>query len=445
MKKRTLTPSEIEYIVDFIVLNPDIPIETARSIVKINKDKLRNQLEHVSIYPELIEVLKTMIQKKYEESLINPGQSVGVICAQSIGEKNTQSTLNTFHKAGQSEKSVLAGVPRFQEILNTTKEPKTVSCKIFFERCNTGVKELRNMIRDNLVEITLNKLIKDFVINKEKVYRPWYENFKIVYENESWFIDFEDEIYTSSISITLREDIIFKHKITYEKISSVINDTFGGDLACVFSNDNTGILDIFVNTSDIELPKNRIQYIDSDNKEEIYIEECVIPELKNTLICGVEGIENIYYTYNDEGEWYVDTDGSNYCEILELPIIDKTRTVSNNMWEIYNVLGIEATREFLIQECLEIMDSINICHVKLLVERMTFSGVISSISRYTMRTDESGPISKASFEESTDNFLRAAYNAELESTDGVSASIVCGKKAKNGTGMLDLKLDIDNL
>ena len=176
----------------------------------------------------------------------------------------------------------------------------------------------------------------------------------------------------------------------------------------------------------------------------IYIEECVIKELSNQLICGINGVENIYYTYNEKGEWFVDTDGSNYIEVLNLPTVDTTRTISNNMWEIYLVLGIEAVREFLIRECLEIMESINICHVKLLVERMTFSGSISSISRYTMRNDDSGPMSKASFEESTDNFLRAAYECDLENTDGVSASIICGKKAKNGTGLMDLKLDIMN-
>ena len=131
MEKRTLTDDEIEYIIDFIELNPDIHPRTAESVVKINKDKLRRQLEGQMIYPAIIESLKVLMKKDYEESLINPGQSVGIICAQSIGERNTQNTLNTFHKAGQSEKSVLAGVPRFQEILNTTKDPKNPSCKIY--------------------------------------------------------------------------------------------------------------------------------------------------------------------------------------------------------------------------------------------------------------------------------------------------------------------------
>ena len=358
MNKRRLTTEEIEDIIDFIEPNPDIPEETAMSIVNINKERLRNQLVSQSIYPELIPSLKVLMENNYLESLINPGQSVGIICAQSIGEKNTQSTLNTFHKAGQSEKSVLAGVPRFQEILNTTKEPKAQSCKIYFKNNNSNVKDLRKLIGDNIVEIKLDILIKSFEINRNKIYREWYDNFKLLYCEEEWFNDYEEECFESSISIVLNEDLIYKFNIDYETIVSSINSKFSNELCCIFSTEEEGILDIFVDATDIELPKDRVQYIDSENIKEIFIEEVVLPELKNLLVCGVEGIENIYYTYDDKGEWYVDTDGSNYSGLLEVPFIDKTRTVSNNMWEIYRVLGIEATREFLINECLDIMDSI---------------------------------------------------------------------------------------
>ena len=444
MEKRKLTSSEIEYLISFIELNKDIPLATAKSVLDRNKERLRNQLVSIEIYPSVIESLKILLEKEYNESLINPGQSVGIIAAQSIGERNTQNTLNTFHKAGQSEKSVLAGVPRFQEILNTTKDPKAKSCRIFFRECNYDIKKLRDLIRDSLVEIKLKNIVSSFTIHREKVNRVWYKDFKILYGGEDWFIDFEKDNFKSSIELKIDTDVIYKYKIEYEKIVRVILEKFGGDLSCVFSPDNIGIIDIFVDTSDISLPTNRVGYIDTDNMYDIYIEECVIPEIYKIIICGIEGIENIYYTYNDDGEWYVDTDGSNYRGLLQVPFIDKARSVSNNMWEVYEVLGIEATREFLIRECLDIMESINICHVKLLAERMTFSGTISSISRYTMRTDDSGPMSKASFEESTDNFLRAAYNTELETTDGVSASIICGKKAKNGTGIMDLELDLEN-
>lgn len=110
MSKRKLTENEIEYILDFIKPFDNIPPETAMSIVKRNKDKLRKQLENQEIYAEIIDELKEEIKKNYFDALINPGESVGILCSQSLGEKNTQSTLNTFHKAGQNDKSVTAGV-----------------------------------------------------------------------------------------------------------------------------------------------------------------------------------------------------------------------------------------------------------------------------------------------------------------------------------------------
>ena len=129
--KRYLKDSEIEHILSFLKPNKSIPIESALSIVNNLKARLIKQLKTIEIYPELIEELRIQIEKNYHASLISPGESVGIIAAQSIGEKNTQSTLNTFHKAGQSEKSVTVGVPRFQELLNATKTPKMINCKIF--------------------------------------------------------------------------------------------------------------------------------------------------------------------------------------------------------------------------------------------------------------------------------------------------------------------------
>ena len=157
----------------------------------------------------------------------------------------------------------------------------------------------------------------------------------------------------------------------------------------------------------------------------------------------------------ENNEWLIETNGinsrtistqyNNYKKLLAIDIIDATRTISNNVWDIYEVLGIEAAREFLIQEFMSIMEGINSCHACLLVDRMTFNGNIASITRYTMKKDDSGPFGKASFEETMDNFLNAAVKGEVEPTEGVSASIICGKRANIGTGLIDVKLDLSLL
>jgi hypothetical protein len=110
MSKRNLTEEEIEYILNFIQPKRGIPEETALSLVKIHKDKLRSQLQHQQLYKknikEDIEELKGALQKYYYSSIIEAGEAVGVITAQSIGEKNTQNTLNKLVLRTGSVKSV---------------------------------------------------------------------------------------------------------------------------------------------------------------------------------------------------------------------------------------------------------------------------------------------------------------------------------------------------
>ena len=96
--KRVLTDTVIDYILDFLKPNKSIPIDSALSIITNQKLRLINQLKNIQIYPELIDDLKKQIEKNYRDSLITPGESVGIIAAQAIGEKNTQNTLNTFTK-----------------------------------------------------------------------------------------------------------------------------------------------------------------------------------------------------------------------------------------------------------------------------------------------------------------------------------------------------------
>ena len=136
---------------------------------------------------------------------------------------------------------------------------------------------------------------------------------------------------------------------------------------------------------------------------------------------------------------------SSFKRLLSHPDVDYTRTVSNNVWDIYEVLDIEAARQFLIEEFMSIMEGINTCHAMILVDRMTHNGTISSITRYTMKKEESGPMGKASFEETMDNFLNAAAEGDKEPTEGVSASIICGKRASIGTGMIKMSIDIATL
>ena len=181
--------------------------------------------------------------------------------------------------------------------------------------------------------------------------------------------------------------------------------------------------------------------------------------LKNIIIRGIKNIPKIILRkvadkvryknamYSKEETWVLDTVGSNLLDILSLDTIDVTRTISNDIQETYNVLGIEAARQCIYNELDESFESdyINYHHLSMLSDRMTATKKMVSIFRHGINNDNIGPIAKASFEETPEMFLRAAKHAELDLMTGISANIMCGQRGNFGTSSFDVLLDISKI
>lgn len=430
-EKRFLTKAEIEDILAFIEPNPKIPISTALSIVEMNKRTLRKQLAKEMINPKIIPELKEEIRKSYFKSLIQPAESVGVIAAQSFGEKNTQSTLNSFHHAGITEKTVVSGIPRFEELINATKSPKGVSCTIYFKYGNSSIQELRKTITHTIVELRLGKLAKEFTVYRNKEEEHWYHAFELLYSSR-----FRE--YTNCLRIHLNMRVLFEYSLDLKTIANKIENEYS-DLTCVWSPNHYGVIDVFAETSGINLPE-KISFITNENKNVIYLEEVVTPNLEKLIICGIPGITNIFYVKKDN-EWIIETEGSNYPKILSHPAVDIARTRTNDIWEIYHTLGIQAAKVALYEEFMDVMSGINSCHAKVLVDWMTHGGSIASVSRYTVKKSQCGMLSKCSFEETLSNLLNAGFYGEKEHAKGISSCIILGKKSKVGSGKVSVHFD----
>lgn len=451
--KRVLTDQEIENMVDFITPNKGIPLETALSIINKTKSKIVNQLKKQEIYPELIPVLKKELKENYIKSIIPPGETVGVSCACSIGERNTQSALNSFHKSGISDKSMTTGLPRFTELLNATKDPLNINHKIFFTNKPTSIKEVRNTIGHSILGLMLKDIATSFEVILDKEPEAWYDAFKQLYNDE--FTN-----YKHCITIKLDTKKLFNNKLTAEEIASVIEQEYL-DLKCVFSPPIFEQIDIFVNTENIDLPENRLIFIDQENVEQIYLEECVLPNIENIYVCGVPGITEIFYAKLENkdsktpDEWFIETNSinsknissqySSFKKLLAIDCVDFERTISNNMWDIYETLGIEATRQFMLEEFCEILEGINECHPKLLLDRMLYTGTIQSISRYTIKKDESDILSRCSFEQQFDHLINGGARGEKDSLKSISSAIICGKRGNIGSGSMQLKININQI
>lgn len=362
---------------------------------------------------------------------------------------NGLNVADTFHKAGMSEKTMTSGVPRFQELLNATKNPNTVNYRIYFEENNHSIQELRKQVNFRIAGLTLSNLCTSIEVCMNKKTEKWYEAYKIISQDDR-FSEHEH-----CVTLKLNMSKLFEFSLTMKDIVDCIHSEYG-DMFCVYSPPSFCQIDIFINTETIELPADRILFVNKENATEIFMEECVQPIIEKLCVCGIPGISEIFFSKDeDTEEWLVETNSinskkissqySSFKRLLALDFIDMPRTISNNIWDIYEILGIEATREFLIEEFESIMEGINKVHIELLVDRMTYNGSISSISRYTLRKDESGPMCKASFEETMVNFLKASSQGDTEYTRGVSASIICGKTSGIGTGMSEVHIDIPNL
>jgi len=142
-------------------------------------------------------------------------------------------------------------------------------------------------------------------------------------------------------------------------------------------------------------------------------------------------------------EWVLDTDGTNLIELLSNPNIDSTRTISNDIREIYDTLGIEAARYALYKELLIVTNegSMNYRHMSLLIDTMTYKGQLMSIDRHGINRGDIGPLAKSSFEETTDMLINASIFAEYDKVNGVSANVMLGQQPPCGTG--DSKILID--
>jgi DNA-directed RNA polymerase beta' subunit len=390
-----LTEEEIEEIIDGCVWRSNIP-KVMYEQMKRKQDKiLMRELSKVKIIPEKYEEFKKYIITKYHTTKATPGECVGIIGAQSIGERQTQTTLNTFHTAGKLQQS---GVGRLEEILNMSKKLKVKTCTIFFKSKYETSDALRKAISCSLVGLHFEDLYK----------------VKPSIETTNTHISFE---------FNFDPKIMFMYKLNTFKIAKAIQ-----------GKEEFAKLKYTIGHTSLTLTTK------SSNKD---VTE-VLNTLNKLLICGMEGVTAMHLDYKN-GEWFVVTEGSNLKMMLAHPLIDNRRLYCNDFWEVYDCLGIIAVRRMLFNDLKKVVGGVNTLHIQLLVDKMTFRGKPCSITRYTMRNNDVGPLSKATFEESIDILLAAAMKTEVENNAGVSAAIISGNQPKAGTGFMSLMVDYKKL
>ena len=364
--------------------------------------KLKSNVESILMQNKLskqgIEKVIKKIIDLTERAMVEPGEAVGVVTAQSIGEPGTQMTLRTFHYAGVKERNVTLGLPRLIELVDARKKPITPTMDIYLD--------------------------EDHRISREKALSVAKEI-----------------IHTKVIDVVEKTDIDYSGIIKLTFSENKLNDR-----GCIL----TDIFEILKGSKkkyDTTLDDNEKTIVLKMN-EEMDAQTLLLlkNKLLNTRIKGVPDIERVTIVKQNE-EWVIQTAGSNLSKIIYVEGLDLSRVTTNNVYEIWQTLGIEAARTALVREVTNTLEEqgleVDIRHIMLVADLMTSKGYLQQIGRHGIAGTKTSVLARAAFEITVPTIAKASMEGQTEALKGVTENVIVGATVPVGTGMVDLYMKVN--
>jgi DNA-directed RNA polymerase II subunit RPB1 len=476
-----LTPLDIENSIEAFLTSAETKLlpGASRGIKRlIDDDKSLKYILEIALYEYLspnkcifdyglskakLNNLWKEITLSFIKAMAEPGEMVGILAAQSIGEPTTQLNLNTKHLAGVASKSnAVSGVPRINELLSFSKNIKTPEMIIYFDDNIKSDRSAVNKIASYFKYLSIGQLI-----DSAEIYYNIGSDKKLLSDNVStpFFINNQK---ADLISLPF----VFRIKLNLEKMldkETTLLDIKTKFISFWYKNyTNTKTMkknekDIFNKISRCAILSNssadkeqiiHIRFSMSSFNYQILVDFLNIV-LENITLKGIDGITNInteetrLLVFNKETgatevekEFVVSTSGINLEKLKYMKGIDHSRISLNDIYTIYRHYGIEATRQILMIEYIKVLgDKLNSTHLSVLVDMMTHNGETTSIDRHGLSKLESDPLAKASFEQTMDHFINASIFNEKDTMKSVSSNVMLGKVIPGGTGCFDLLLD----
>ena len=337
--------------------------------------------------PKQIEKVVEGSIEQYESNKVDATEAVGVIAAQSIGEPGTQMTMRTFHYAGVAEMNVTLGLPRLIEIVDARRVPKTPIMEVFLEPDISSSQKkalgIANLIEAQAVS-QLAKISTDIT------------NLRVLIEPDMKILKSRN-LPIEELAARIKKKGRLKSKMTIEK----------------------GV--ITLEEQDVSFKK-------------LYLLEDKISHLM------VDGIGNIQRAIvrKEGNEFVIFTEGSDLKAILEVVGVDPTRTNSNSIHEVAEVLGIEAARIAIANELHKTLSeqglSVDHRHNMLVSDVMTNNGTVQAIGRHGISGAKVSVLARAAFEITSTHLLQAGLSGESDVLTGVAENIIVGQPVHLGTG-----------
>src|SRR5579864_220716 len=359
---------------------------------KLNKrlfEELQQRLSESHLTEEGARNVLDKVMESIDYATVEPGEASGIVAAQSIGEPGTQMTLRTFHFAGVKERDVTLGLPRLIELVDARKQPATPSMDVLLDDATKKSNEKAIKVAN---QIRFTKVAN--VISKAEV-------------------DPSGEIYLSVSDEKMAErqcemaDIIAAIESPKREVS-------------VDEKTNIVTIKIDVDFASLHIHKNKIL---------------------NQKVKGIPGIDRVTVVKEGE-EWKIQTSGSNLQKVRAIEGVDKARTTTNNIFEIYQALGIEAARAALVKEIISTLEEqgleVDIRHIYLVADLMTSKGFLQQIGRHGVAGTKTSVLARAAFEITVPTLAEAAVRGETEDLSAVTENVIVGLPIPVGTGMIDV-------
>ncbi|MBD3204185.1 DNA-directed RNA polymerase subunit A'' [Candidatus Woesearchaeota archaeon] len=329
------------------------------------------------------------VYKEFKQSSLEPGESIGIISAESIGEPSTQMTLNTFHFAGVAEMNVTVGLPRIIEILDGRKTIKTPTMEIYLKKPYSEGKEIKKIAK-SIKQTTIQDYVEEISV----------------------------EITESKIKIKLDKEILKEGVVDEKKILSLLKKKAKG--------------------YNVKQDRKELLVIPKDEDKNIGEIYRMKEKIKEIYVTGVKDVTQVL-PVKRKGEFMIITSGNNLKDVLKLDFVDKTRTRSNDIYEIRKILGIEAARQVIINEVFKVIENqglnVDIRHIMLVADTMTASGKIRGITRYGIISEKSSVLARAAFETPMKHLINASLIGELDDLNSVIENVMLNQPVPAGTGM----------
>lgn len=386
---RNLKDNQLKEILKKYQMVYDIFDEGKGTLKKSQVDKLISMTIIKKINKNQMKEMLSEIEKASSKYSIDSHESAGILAAQSIGEPGTQMTMRTFHYAGVAEINVTLGLPRLIEIVDARRAPSTPMMEIHLEdKYSKKIEGVEKVIS----EIEVTKLID--------------------------VCDLEIDIPNMNIKIIPLLDKLKRKIISIEELENILKGK---------------------NWVDLERDGDIFTVVTKENSYKSL--QNLLDDIKNVKIKGIEGINRAIIRSEPEG-FVIYTEGSNLAKVLEIDGVDVSKTSTNGIVEIFEVLGIEAARNAIINEASRTLQeqglTVDIRHIMLVADVMTCDGEVKAIGRHGISGKKSSVLARAAFEITSTHLLQAGIIGEIDNLAGVAENIIVGQPVTLGTGAVNL-------